>query len=249
MVFTSDMRPDFPDEKMEQVIFKVASPAVVLQRELTVCVSFYPQASGIDSLLDDAMKILCSELAMNPEELSAKIGASAEGLREKIRLVAVKNAIARTISRGADPYEMVEYATDLLPELKKMRESDESYNRNKILKIKQGELLANFQKYGEALKIFMRYSSDNEVRFRMFLCRLAMQESDEASKIIEGSPDWGSDEDFYNFMVVIYECYVTKDLQKFTNELQKRTEIIKDPFIVTMLLRIKNLIAVKQESS
>lgn len=239
---------DFPDEKMEQVIFKVPSP--VGGAHLTVCVSFYPQASGIDSLFDDAMKILCSELAMNPEELSAKIGASAEGLREKIRLVAVKNAIARTISRGADPYEMVEYATDLLPELKKMRESDESYNRNKILKIKQGELLANFQKYGEALKIFMRYSSDNEVRFRMFLCRLAMQESDEASKIIEKTITGDVDEDLYNFMVFLYECYVTKDLQKFTNELQKRTEAIKDPFIVTMLLRIKNLIAdVKQDSS
>lgn len=227
-------------ERIEQVIFKVGNG-------ITICASFFA-SSGIDDLFDDAIKILCTELCMSRKELLEKIDL--EKTREKVRLIAVKDMIRRSTETSGDAYEVVEYLSDSIAELKKLRESDETFQRNKNTRVQHAEFLANLMKYEEALKVFNRFRNDPDVAFRIFLCHLAMRNTTEAGTIVKSAEkklETTGSSDLIDFMGNLYRNYIRKDLKSFVENLKKREEgsgiMLKDSFIVCMLLRIKNIIS------
>ena len=222
-----------PEEKIEQVIFKLGNG-------ITVCVSFFA-SSGIDALFDDAINILCAELSLSRGEILEKVNL--EATKEKVRLIAVKDMIRRSTEMTGDAYEIVEYLSDTIPALKELRESDETYQRNKNIRLQHAGFLANFMKYEEALKIFNRFRKDPEVAFKIFLCHLAMKESFQAEKIANSTL---TETTFTPFMKTLYRNYIEKDVQSFLTEIKnfdKDLGVMKDAFIVTMLLRIKTIIS------
>lgn len=224
---------------MDQVIFKIGP-----KKDITVCASFFPDECGIDGLFEDAVKVLCSDLALSREELFRKI-PDLEKAKNTLRLVSLKELIRRTTETTGDAYEAVEIMSDILPELKKLRESAETYQRRKERDLSRAESLTLFSKVGNlgnnegdsALKIFRRYNGDVEVRFKMFLLVLSNKDITEANKIIENTKEKQSE--FYKVMTLIYECYVTKNAEKLA-DLETYYTAPYDSFTTIMMQRIKS---------
>jgi hypothetical protein len=229
-------------EEMKQIIFKIGR-----KKDITVCISFFPDECGIDGLFEDAISVLCSELYLTRDELFSEVNLDAA--KDKLRIVSLKELIKRSTDTTGDPYEAVEIMTNIIPELRKLREGRESYQRVKIRKLEQAEDLALFEKvfsghksHEKILKIFTQYSSDIEVRFKLFLFRLSNLEIAEASNIVGSSNHEWHEHELYKAMTTIYEACVTKNVNYFHYCLAEcdKLKLEKDKFITVMLMRIRD---------
>jgi hypothetical protein len=228
------MRPSPPAEKMENVIFKVGP-----KKNITVCVSFFPKDSGIDDLFDDALSVLCSDTGMTKEEFSSRYDLEAAKLQT--RIVAAKKLILRNMEESGDVYEVVDNILDSTPALKELYEGDEAIQRRKSREIDLAEVLASHENYSRAIDIFIRFMKDNNVRLRVFLCKLVSRDAVGAKKILDGTED---DNYIYSFMTFLYDCYVRKDFTRFVNQLSTYSHGLEDEtFILIMLLRLKAYIS------
>lgn len=225
-----------PAEAMEQVIFKTGP-----NKNITVCVSFFPNECGIDDLFEDAIDVLCADIGMEKEELRSKFNFESE--KSYARIVAAQKMIRENTAHGLDdPYNMAEHMVDHIPLLKQLRNSEESYQRRKARDIDHAEILANHRDYSGSFRIFIRYMKDIHVRLRVFLCKLAQKDSECAKKIMDRTED--KEHYIYGLMTFVYDCFVHKNFSKYVESIADFVgEIEENSFLLTMLLRIKTIIA------
>lgn len=224
------------DEKMEQIFFKVGT---FPERQMTVCVSFFPKADSIDVLFDDVTEYLCKELCLTPEELLKKVDL--ESCRSALRIMVIQDRIAQ-IAPSTDVYEVVEQLTDAYEELKTLRNSDEAYQRNKFRKIEQAEQLALSGQYQNAISIFLRFKGDPKVCFRIYLLYLENDNWPEAQKYFE---IFSNSSEFAKNKLLLcsaHKTYINNNLKGFMEDVRAMNihGLIEEPFFVSLFARLRN---------
>lgn len=227
------MKKNTEEDRIEQIITKYGA--------VTVCASFRPKESNIDSLFESALLILCSKTGLTKEELLKK--ADLKSKIETIRFFAIKEMIADSIQyKGVNG--AVEYLEKSFPILN--TDADD-------VEFRKAKELALDKKYEEAIKIFstltrstQNLSYKKDLYLKIFLCYLVMKNPCDAhhSRVNLLLENENMNEcEVSKFMLEMFRCYISKNLEGFDIALNENNQFMNDLFNNTILIRIREDLA------